>query len=105
MDYTAAMARAIVLSEMGLGKTSPNPIVGALILDSAGSIVGEGFHDRMNCADHAGGTIAKVRRYPFGEISFAHKGRHIERQPIALPVIIFQQTLGQISSEVSWIIL
>ncbi len=47
------MARAIVLSEMGLGKTSPNPIVGALILDSAGSIVGEGFHDRMNCADHA----------------------------------------------------
>jgi len=53
MDYTVAMQRAIALSEKGLGKTSPNPIVGAVIIDAAGNVIGEGFHDRMNSPDHA----------------------------------------------------
>jgi len=53
MDYTVAMQRAIALAEKGLGKTAPNPIVGAVIIDSAGNVVGEGFHDRVNSADHA----------------------------------------------------
>jgi len=53
MDYTVAMQRAIALSEKGLGKTSPNPIVGAVIIDAAGNVIGEGFHDRMNNPDHA----------------------------------------------------
>ena len=53
MDYTVAMQRAIALAEKGLGKTAPNPIVGAVIIDAAGNIVGEGFHDRGNSADHA----------------------------------------------------
>ncbi|CAB4688864.1 MAG: bifunctional diaminohydroxyphosphoribosylaminopyrimidine deaminase/5-amino-6-(5-phosphoribosylamino)uracil reductase RibD [Actinobacteria bacterium] len=53
MDYTVAMQRAIALSEKGLGKTSPNPIVGAVIIDDAGNVIGEAFHDRMNSPDHA----------------------------------------------------
>jgi len=53
MDYTVAMQRAIALSEKGLGKCAPNPIVGAVILDTSGKIVGEGFHDRMTSKDHA----------------------------------------------------
>jgi len=53
MDYTVAMQRAIALAEKGLGKTAPNPIVGALILDSKGAVVGEGFHDRGKNSDHA----------------------------------------------------
>lgn len=53
MDYTVAMQRAIALAEKGLGKTAPNPIVGALIIDSNGNVVGEGFHDRVNSPDHA----------------------------------------------------
>jgi diaminohydroxyphosphoribosylaminopyrimidine deaminase/5-amino-6-(5-phosphoribosylamino)uracil reductase len=53
MDYTVAMQRAIALAEKGLGKTAPNPIVGAVIIDAAGNNVGEGFHDRVNSADHA----------------------------------------------------
>lgn len=36
MDYTVAMQRAIALSEKGLGKCAPNPIVGAVILDASG---------------------------------------------------------------------
>jgi len=53
MDYTVAMQRAIALAEKGLGKTAPNPIVGAVIIDSTGAIIAEGFHDRMNSPDHA----------------------------------------------------
>jgi diaminohydroxyphosphoribosylaminopyrimidine deaminase / 5-amino-6-(5-phosphoribosylamino)uracil reductase len=53
MDYTVAMQRAIALSEQGLGKTAPNPIVGAVIIDDAGTVIGEGFHDRMKSKDHA----------------------------------------------------
>jgi|UniRef100_UPI00404A4993 diaminohydroxyphosphoribosylaminopyrimidine deaminase / 5-amino-6-(5-phosphoribosylamino)uracil reductase len=53
MDYTVAMQRAIALSLKGLGKTSPNPIVGAVIVNSDGQVVGEGFHDRMSSPDHA----------------------------------------------------
>ena len=53
MDYTVAMQRAIALSEKGLGKTAPNPIVGAVIIDDAGNVIGEGFHDRMNSKNHA----------------------------------------------------
>ena len=53
MDYTVAMQRAIALAEKGLGKTAPNPIVGAVIIDGAGDVVGEGFHDRVNSAEHA----------------------------------------------------
>ena len=53
MDHTVAMQRAIALAEKGLGKTAPNPIVGAVIIDAAGNVVGEGFHDRVNSPDHA----------------------------------------------------
>ena len=53
MDYTVAMQRAIALSEKGLGKSAPNPIVGAVIIDTSGKIIAEGFHDRMNSENHA----------------------------------------------------
>jgi diaminohydroxyphosphoribosylaminopyrimidine deaminase/5-amino-6-(5-phosphoribosylamino)uracil reductase len=53
MDYTVAMQRAISLSLKGLGRTSPNPIVGAVIINSDGQIIAEGFHDRMSSPDHA----------------------------------------------------
>jgi diaminohydroxyphosphoribosylaminopyrimidine deaminase/5-amino-6-(5-phosphoribosylamino)uracil reductase len=42
----AAMRRAIAISAAGLGTTSPNPPVGCVLLDPAGRIVGEGYHER-----------------------------------------------------------
>jgi diaminohydroxyphosphoribosylaminopyrimidine deaminase/5-amino-6-(5-phosphoribosylamino)uracil reductase len=39
-----AMLRAIDLAARGLGRTSPNPVVGCVILDRTGRAVGEGFH-------------------------------------------------------------
>ena len=43
MNATAAMQRAIELSQFGLGKTKGNPIVGAVIFNESG-IISEGFH-------------------------------------------------------------
>lgn len=41
-----AMRRAIALSALGLGSTSPNPPVGCVILDRDGQTVGESYHQR-----------------------------------------------------------
>ncbi|MEH1013360.1 bifunctional diaminohydroxyphosphoribosylaminopyrimidine deaminase/5-amino-6-(5-phosphoribosylamino)uracil reductase RibD [Micromonospora sp. CPCC 206060] len=49
-----AMRRAIGLAARGLGTTSPNPVVGCVLLDPAGKIVGEGFHA------YAGGPHAEI---------------------------------------------
>jgi len=38
------MRRALELARMGTALASPNPGVGAVVLDAAGSVVGEGFH-------------------------------------------------------------
>ena len=54
MDTTQAMRRAVELSVRGLGTTSPNPVVGCVILDRLGEIVGEGWHE------YAGGPHAEV---------------------------------------------
>jgi diaminohydroxyphosphoribosylaminopyrimidine deaminase / 5-amino-6-(5-phosphoribosylamino)uracil reductase len=40
------MMRCIELARQAEGRTSPNPIVGAIVLDSEGNLVGEGFHER-----------------------------------------------------------
>ena len=40
------MRRALALAALGEGRTSPNPLVGALVLDRNGQLVGEGFHPR-----------------------------------------------------------
>ncbi|MFF4330054.1 bifunctional diaminohydroxyphosphoribosylaminopyrimidine deaminase/5-amino-6-(5-phosphoribosylamino)uracil reductase RibD [Streptomyces sp. NPDC001591] len=52
-DITA-MRRAIELASRGLGSTSPNPVVGCVLTDPAGTVVGEGWHQR------AGGPHAEV---------------------------------------------
>ena len=53
MNSSELMQRALLLSENGYGKTYPNPIVGAVITDAAGRVLGEGFHQRQVSADHA----------------------------------------------------
>lgn len=45
------MQRALNLAELARGKTSPNPIVGAVIVRGA-EVIGEGYHERAG-ADHA----------------------------------------------------
>jgi diaminohydroxyphosphoribosylaminopyrimidine deaminase / 5-amino-6-(5-phosphoribosylamino)uracil reductase len=50
----AAMHRAVELADRGLGSTSPNPVVGCVVLDRHGRTVGEGWHQR------AGGPHAEI---------------------------------------------
>jgi diaminohydroxyphosphoribosylaminopyrimidine deaminase / 5-amino-6-(5-phosphoribosylamino)uracil reductase len=58
--HLAFMQRAIALSENGLGRTAPNPIVGAVIVTADGSVIAEGFHDRHKSADHAEVVALKI---------------------------------------------
>src|SRR4051794_38694474 len=48
----AAMRRALELSAARLGTSNPNPSVGAVVLDAAGQVVGEGFTQPVG-GDHA----------------------------------------------------
>ena len=42
--WVSWMRRAIQLALLAEGMTSPNPVVGAVVLDSTGRLVGEGYH-------------------------------------------------------------
>ncbi|MGB1622867.1 MAG: bifunctional diaminohydroxyphosphoribosylaminopyrimidine deaminase/5-amino-6-(5-phosphoribosylamino)uracil reductase RibD [Synechococcus sp.] len=44
--WTRWMRRALALAALADGATSPNPLVGAVVLDANGQLVGEGFHAR-----------------------------------------------------------
>ena len=58
--HLAFMQRAIALSENGLGRTAPNPIVGAVIVGADGTVIAEGFHNRAARADHAEVVALKI---------------------------------------------
>ncbi len=46
------MRRALELARRGIGVSSPNPAVGCVILDRAGQVIGEGWHE-YDLLDHA----------------------------------------------------
>ena len=46
LENTKWMKRAIFLASLGNGKTSPNPMVGAVILDKNKNLISEGFHHK-----------------------------------------------------------
>lgn len=48
------MRHALVLAERGRGRVEPNPMVGVVVLDAAGQLAGEGWHERY------GGPHAEV---------------------------------------------
>jgi diaminohydroxyphosphoribosylaminopyrimidine deaminase/5-amino-6-(5-phosphoribosylamino)uracil reductase len=48
------MSRALLLAERGRGRTSPNPMVGAVVVSAEGVVVGSGYHEV------AGGPHAEV---------------------------------------------
>jgi diaminohydroxyphosphoribosylaminopyrimidine deaminase/5-amino-6-(5-phosphoribosylamino)uracil reductase len=54
MTEDEAMRRAVAQAARGLGTTSPNPVVGCLLLGPDGDVVGEGFHA------YAGGPHAEI---------------------------------------------
>jgi diaminohydroxyphosphoribosylaminopyrimidine deaminase / 5-amino-6-(5-phosphoribosylamino)uracil reductase len=51
------MVRALALAERGRGRTSPNPMVGAVVVDDEGVVVGRGSHE------FAGGPHAETHAF------------------------------------------
>lgn len=60
------MRRALQLAANGQGQVSPNPMVGAVIVDAAGNIIGEGWHR------HFGGPHAEVNAVRSVPVSCRH---------------------------------
>jgi len=54
------MRRALQLAALGKGRTSPNPLVGAVVLDAAGELVGEGYHARAGEPHAELGALAQA---------------------------------------------
>ena len=59
------MRRSIQLALLAEGRTSPNPVVGAVVLNSSGELVGEGFHSGAGNPHAEIGALAQA-----GEKSF-----------------------------------
>ncbi|GAV25017.1 bifunctional diaminohydroxyphosphoribosylaminopyrimidine deaminase/5-amino-6-(5-phosphoribosylamino)uracil reductase [Carboxydothermus islandicus] len=59
MNDQQLMKRALKLAKRALGRTSPNPVVGAVIVDKDGNIVGEGYHKKAGLP-HAEREALKV---------------------------------------------
>src|SRR5450432_3551438 len=55
------MQRALELARRGIGVSSPNPAVGCVVLDCAGQVIGEGWHE-YDLLDHAEVAALKVAR-------------------------------------------
>jgi diaminohydroxyphosphoribosylaminopyrimidine deaminase/5-amino-6-(5-phosphoribosylamino)uracil reductase len=60
------MHRALELARRGIAVTSPNPAVGCVILDRAGQVAGEGWHE-YDLVDHAEVVALNVAKQHAGE--------------------------------------
>ena len=66
MDDRKYMALALELAKKGLGWTSPNPMVGAVLVKD-GRIIGQGYHARYGALLPPGQAAALYRRDPGGK--------------------------------------
>jgi diaminohydroxyphosphoribosylaminopyrimidine deaminase/5-amino-6-(5-phosphoribosylamino)uracil reductase len=85
-----AMRRAIALSELGLGSTSPNPIVGCVIVETDGSVVGEGYHVRPGEPHAEVNALADAGGRALGATAFVtlEPCRHTGRTPPCTQALI-----------------
>ena len=60
------MIRAIHLASLGRGFTSPNPMVGAVILDKNGKLISEGFHQRSGMPHAEAMAFNNLKNDPTG---------------------------------------
>ncbi len=74
------MRRALALAELGRGETSPNPMVGCVVV-RAGRVLGEGFHARAGEAHAEVGALAQAGAAARGATAYvtlepcSHHGR------------------------------
>jgi len=68
LSADTAMARAIECASYGLGKTFPNPIVGAVITSATGEFISEGYHQGAEHAEVI--AIRDAKEIPAGSILY-----------------------------------
>tara|TARA_Y100000589_G_scaffold277242_1_gene272171 strand:+ start:742 stop:1827 length:1086 start_codon:yes stop_codon:yes gene_type:complete len=60
------MLRALNLAALGKGLTSPNPMVGAVILDKTGKLISEGFHEKVGMQHAEAMAFSNLKEDPRG---------------------------------------
>jgi len=75
------MLRAIRLASLAKGLTSPNPLVGAVILNKNGKLISEGFHQKAGMPHAEAMAFNNLKEDPFGGTLYVnlepccHRGR------------------------------
>ncbi len=77
----AYMQRALELAQLAEGNTSPNPMVGCVLVDDDGNIVGEGYHHKAGQAHAEVNALAEAKAAARGATAYvtlepcSHYGR------------------------------
>jgi len=66
VSHTKWMKRAIFLASLGKNTTSPNPRVGAVILDNKGNLISEGFHFKAGMPHAEAMAFDNLKKDPKG---------------------------------------
>ena len=70
MDDIKYMKMALDLAEKARGYTSPNPLVGCVIVNSEGSVIGQGYHHRAGEAHAEVNALAAAGNLAFGATAY-----------------------------------
>jgi len=89
MDDEDYMRIALTLAEKGIGWTSPNPMVGALIVKD-GQIIGQGFHEKYGQAHAERNALSNCSQSPKGATLYVtlEPCCHYGKQPPCTEAII-----------------
>src|SRR5258706_7075053 len=84
------MARALELARMADYRTSPNPMVGAVVLDATGELAGEGFHRRKGEPHAEQEALAAAGAQAFGGTIYTNLEpcTHAHRTPSCADAIL-----------------
>lgn len=81
MDDELYMRQALALACLAEGKTSPNPMVGAVIISEDGEVVGEGYHEKAGFAHAEINALQRAKKLVRGGTLYvtlepcSHSGR------------------------------
>jgi diaminohydroxyphosphoribosylaminopyrimidine deaminase/5-amino-6-(5-phosphoribosylamino)uracil reductase len=89
MDDEKWMKRALRLAEEGRGKTSPNPMVGAVVV-KRGKVVGEGYHAKIGEAHAEIVALLQAGKKAMGAVLYLNLEpcTHFGRTPPCVPEVI-----------------
>ena len=80
--HTKWMKRAISLASLGKNTTSPNPKVGAIILDKNGQLISEGYHHKTGTPHAEAMAFNNLKKDPKDGSMYVnlepccHQGKH-----------------------------